>query len=489
MIRPIAVVILITFAIPGSALSQPDTLWSATYGGLSDDLGFCVEILADGFILAGHTLSSGAGNIDAWLIKADTDGNVQWYHTYGGRGDEYCHAVIATQEGGFLFTGSSNSGSAGDFDLWLVKTDGDGNILWERTFGGPQDDQGHRIAQTSDGGCIVAGETTSYGYGGRDFWIIKLNASNQIEWDQTYGGPLDEYVHAVEQTVDGGYFIAGPCQSFGAGSYDFWFVKLNAYGVVEWSRTYGGTAEDHLHAAHSLPGGGYAIAGCSWSFGAGGCDFRLIKIDPAGNEIWSTTYGGQQCDCCYDMRLDNDGGFIMCGWSQSFGAGNHDALIVKTDFRGRRLWSYTYGGIESDLSHCVRQTADNGYVIIGHTLSFGAGGKDAFLLRLDADSDIDGWGHGSPFGIRNSSSSPSLSIRNNPYKSPPVIAFMLPDADNLTLKVYDIAGREVATLVDGWRNAGAHSITFDGSGLSSGIYIYHLQTGAYQASGKMVLIK
>ncbi len=361
----------------------PDTLWTQAFGGADDDLSTHVQVTSDGgCIVAGYTLSYSAGDWEGLLVKTDIAGTEEWTSVIGGNRDDRIHSVRQTVNGEYVFTGFTLSFGAGDKDLWMGKTNSSGELLWQVALGGGYDDQGHLISLCDDGGYIITGETSSFGPGGRDFWLVKTDASGNVDWDRTFGGPLVDYCHGVEQTYDGGYILIGTTESYGAGEYDFWLIKTDAYGNEEWSRTYGGPQDDSAHGVHQTDDGGYILGGCSWSYTAGGCDFWLIKTDVTGNEQWSNHFGGYSNDCCYSVQETTDGGYVLAGWSYSFGAGECDYWVIKTDFSGDEIWNCTLGGSGLDHGQSIQQTGDGGFVVTGHSTSYGSGGRDAWLVKL-----------------------------------------------------------------------------------------------------------
>ena len=213
----------------------PPTEWTKTYGGASDDWAYALVQTSDGgYAVAGSTNSSGAGGYDFWLVKTDAGGNMQWNRNYGGTGVEIAYSVVQTSDGGYALAGITYSFTAGSWDFWLVKTDASGNMQWSKTYGGTGHDYAYSLVQTGDGGYAIAGYTNSFGAGGYDFWLVKTDASGNMQWSKTYGGPGVEIAYSVVQTSDGGYALAGYTNSFGAGSYDFWFVKVAgaSYSIV-----------------------------------------------------------------------------------------------------------------------------------------------------------------------------------------------------------------------------------------------------------------
>ncbi|MGA3192317.1 MAG: hypothetical protein ABSD73_07365 [Candidatus Bathyarchaeia archaeon] len=358
--------------------------WSQAYGGKGDNEFYSLAQTSDGgYALVGYTNSSGAGGYDFWLVKTNSSGTMLWNQTYGGSGDDGAFSVIQTNDTGFALAGTTTSYGAGETNAWLVKTDSSGNMLWSQTFGGRAQNAAYSLIQTVDGGYALAGSTDSYGAGGYDFWLVKTNSSGSMEWNQTYGGTGDEQAYSVIQTSDGGYVWAGSATSFGAGSLDFWLVKTDSLGNMLWNRTYGGSGDDEAECVIQT-GDGYAVAGYTNSTGAGGLDLWLVKTDLSGAQLWNKTYGGAGDEVANAIVQTSDGGYALAGWTGSYGAGNYDFWLVKTYSSGTMQWSKTYGGGGDDEAFSLVQTSDGGYALAGFTDSYGAGIYDGFLVKTDS---------------------------------------------------------------------------------------------------------
>jgi hypothetical protein len=209
-----------------------------------------------------------------------------------------------------------------------------------------------------------------------------------VTFAKTYGGTNNDEASSVQQTSDGGYIVAGYTQSFGAGSWDIFLIKTDANGDVQWAKTYGGTSSDFASSVQQTSDGGYIVAGTTWSFGVGDYDIFLIKTDANGNVQWAKAYGGTNEDRAFSVQQTSDGGYIVAGYTNSFGAGSHDIFLIKTDAYGNVEWAKTYGGTDGDYASSVQQTSDGGYIVAGGTYSFGAGWVDIFLIKTDANGDI-----------------------------------------------------------------------------------------------------
>ena len=265
---------------------------------------------------------------------------------------------------------------------------------WAKTYGGSEFDISGRnsIQQTTDGGYIVVGRTISFGAGDEDVLVLKLDENGIVEWQKTYGGPEKDRGRSIEQTSDGGYIVAGWTFSFGALDGDIFVIKLDENGIVEWQKTYGGPSFEESDIILQTPDGGYIVGEETFSFGAGGRDAWLFKLDENGNMEWQKTYDGSRFDEFSSIQLTPDGGYVFAGETQSFGVGSganvENMWVVKLDEDGNMEWQKTYGGPGQDEAETIQLTNDGGYIVAGHTESFGAGDKDIWILKLDSEGNL-----------------------------------------------------------------------------------------------------
>ncbi len=309
----------------------------------------------------------------------------EWRKTLGGTDVEGASAVQQTADGGFILAGYTKSYGAGSKDFWLVKTYSNGTAEWNRAFGGTDGEGARAVQQTADGGFILAGSTVSYGAGSTDVWLVKTDSDGTEEWNRTFGGTGYEVARSVQQTTDGGFILAGWIGSHGVGYDEAWLVKTDSNGTEEWNRTFRGTYYDRAHSVQQTTDGGFILAGWTESYGTGSADFWLVKTDSDGKEDWNKTFGGTNWDEAHSVQQTTDGGFILAGSVDSYGAGSTDAWLVKTDSNGTAEWTKTFGGTQGDSAFSVRQTTDGGFILAGGTTSYGAGMGDFWLIKLKGE--------------------------------------------------------------------------------------------------------
>jgi len=305
----------------------------------------------------------------------------------GGPESEEGNSLIQTSDGGYAIAGYTKSFGAGNYDVYVIKLDANGNLQWTKTIGGPESEEGNSLIQTPDGGYVIAGSTRSFGAGEADVYVVKLDAKGNLQWTKTIGGLNRDWSSSLIQTSDGGYAIAGHTESFGAGEADVYVVKLDAKGNLQWTKTIGGKYTDAGLSLIQTSDGGYAIAGHTESFGAGRGDVYVVKLDANGNFQWTKTIGELYSEEGYSLIQTSDGGYAIAGATKSFGAGGEDVYVVKLDANGNLQWSKTIGGKSDEKGYSLIQTSDGGYVIAGYTKSFGAGETDVYVIKLDKNGN------------------------------------------------------------------------------------------------------
>ncbi|MDH5374950.1 MAG: hypothetical protein OEZ21_09050 [Candidatus Bathyarchaeota archaeon] len=389
MIVSILVCLLTTIDIELVRCVEPPAIeWTRTYGGVNEDVPLSVIQTSDwGYALAGRTNSFGAGNFDFWLVKTNRTGHEQWNKTFGTVGTERAEGgVIQTIDSGYLLIG--HKGVEPNRDMWIVKTDSDGNMMWNKTYGGPRCDTGRGAVLTDDGGYALFGNTRSFGAGDYDFWLVKTNSTGGMEWNQTYGGGGVDLAASLVRTDDGGFALAGRTSSFGAGSQDFWLVKTNSTGGMEWNQTYGTTGYEAATACVQTSDGEYALTGQKGIYDT--AEFWLIKTNATGHEQWNETYGGPEegDDHALSMVQTSDEGYALAGLATSLGAGGRDFWLIKTDPSGNAMWNLTFGESNDDVATSVIQTYDGGYAVAGYIES--SPDRDFWLIKLAGPPPVGG---------------------------------------------------------------------------------------------------
>jgi hypothetical protein len=398
-----------------SLLNDSPVVWMKTFGGRGNDLCYSLDTTADGgCILVGETSSFGSGSSDVWLIKVDDLGQEEWNKTYGGHRSDYGIDGHQTSDHGFILVGGTASYGAGNDDTWLIKTDQMGTELWNRTFGGSDIDQGYVVKQVSDGGYIICGGTKSYGKGPNDYWVIRTDQNGHELWNITYGLKGYDWGYDIIETRDHGFVFTGGTDTSLSGTHilDIGLIKVNQNGVLQWAKMFNKPPAakrwDEGYGVIQTTDDGFIIAGIahtySWDENGTGAGW-IIKTDADGKKQWDTTYGGENNDCLCSIQETTDGGYILSGWTFSYGEGSADLWFMKTDAQGRDQWDMTLGGEAFDwaLFHTVRQTADQQYLVAGTTESMGAGGDDILLVKLEEPSiSIESLGnHGFSWRVKN----------------------------------------------------------------------------------------
>jgi predicted secreted protein len=355
--------------------------------------------LEDGFILAGYSCSNGQGG-DLWLARTDLQGEMLWNAIYGGSGEDIGYSIHQTDDLGFVAVGSTRSFGLGEERLWMLKVSSNGSKTWDRIFGGfvsSAGDGGLSVDQAKDGGYIATGYTRSFGAGGKDLWLIKTDSQGDEQWSKTFGGPKDDVGMSVLQAEDGGYIVTGRTASYGAGGDDIWLLKVNSAGMEQWNTTFGGNKDDVGFQVIELQDG-YALAGRTESASS---DNRaiLIKTDKGGRKQWERTYQG---NTALSLQRTEDGGFIIAVRIDSPNSGK-DALLLKTDSSGNLQWSMPLRGPKEEIGSAVVEIPD-GYAMAGITSSFGAGAEDGWLVKITPEL------LSSSYGAGETNSSPSSQV-------------------------------------------------------------------------------
>ncbi len=371
-------------------MGEPSTTWAAVYGGISSNganrvtisHANAVAIAPNGdIIIAGNTFGFGAGGSDFWVLRLSGNGDVIWQKTFGGSDDDYANAVAIAPNGDIIVAGDTSSFGNGGWDTLVIRLDGRGNVKWEKTYGGEDDEYTNAVAIAPNGDIITAGSTSSFGAGNADVWVMRLSPSGGVKWQMTCGGPKDDEAYGVALTPTGNIVVSGYTESFGAGDWDAWILRLNGNGSVIWQKTYGGKKSDEANAVAIAPNGDIIVAGDTSSFGAGGSDFWVLRLSGNGKPEWSRTYGGKKDDYANAVALTPNGDIIVAGGTYSFGAGGKDLWVLKLDSEGNVEWEKTYGEKHDDTANAVAIAPNSDILIAGGTYRI-TSGAEAWVIRL-----------------------------------------------------------------------------------------------------------
>jgi hypothetical protein len=485
-----AILITVAFMTSPSVFGQ-NQIWQNDYGGSYNELGYAGFQTSDGgYLILGSTYSYGAGEFDIYLIKTDAAGGTVWTRTYGGSLTEYGYDVQPTTDGGFILVGSTKSSGSGKKDIYLIKTDSLGAPSWSKTYGGAEDDEGWSVRATTDNGYIICGTTSSFGAGYGDLYLIKIDSIGDTLWTRAFGGTGGESGMAVREIPGSGYIAIGSTGTFGEGYSSMYVVRADTDGDSLWATTYGGSKSDMGNSVEITSDGGFVLIGSTASFGAGYTDAYLVKTDSIGNLEWQKEFGGTEDDRAYSVCLTRDGGYIIAGTTGSSGAGELDAFVVKTDFSGAAVWTKTYGDIKSDYGRMIFQNRSRDYILVGYTYSLSAGGADIYMAKIQGESTpvedpIDDL---LPTGFVLAQNYP------NPFNSATVIEYSLPRRAPVNLTIYNIVGQVVREWLLVPEPAGNYSLKWNGDDnrgkmVASGLYLYRLTAGDFIQTKKMILIK
>ncbi len=376
--------LLVLLLICGGAGADDSGSIGWTFGGPGADEGSCVWQTSDGgFIVTGTNASGDTGRPSLWLLKVEAGGKRQWSHMFP-LGEYYSgESLLVADDGGFTMVGVTLTAAPVNFDVRLLRTDQQGEQLWDRRFGGDGWDWSNFVSRSGDGGYIITGWTDSGGAAGGDLWLIKTDKGGGREWSRSYGGLDHEEGFCVQATIDGGFIATGITASYSIGEEDLWLIKTDGAGRLQWTRIFGGAGFEEGRYVEQTRDGGYIVAGSTSSRGAGETDVWLIKLAPDGEMSWSRVFGGPHRDWGHAVHQTSDDGYVIVGSTLSFGAGASDVWLIRTDAQGIKLWDRTYGGQDLDFGTAVQPTSDGGFVIAGKTYSFGAGGSDLWLIKTD----------------------------------------------------------------------------------------------------------
>ncbi len=394
-----------------------------TIGGTNHDYANCIIQTTDGgYAVAGYTFSFSSGFEDMYIMKLNSSGSLQWARSVGGAGNDIANSVIQTTDGGFAISGHTYPFGSIYPDICILKLDSSGSLLWSRTISRANYDIATSIIQTAEGGFVITGFTATGGVFTDEIYIVKLNAGGTYLWSKTYGGSGDEIAYSIIQTSDGGFAAAGYSNSYGPFNV-FNILKTDSIGILQWSRLIGETGTGSVaYSIIQTSDGGFALAGGFTPTGTGNYDMYIVKLSSSGSIQWTRTLGGTGDDNANSIIQTTDAGFVVAGYTNSFGAGNYDMYIVKLNSGGTLQWSRTVGGTGDDQTQSIIKTTDGGFAVAGYTTSFGAGANDFYIVKFDAGGNTCGnsTSPSSLTGISGTLSSPTPTVMTqNPTVTTP----------------------------------------------------------------------
>jgi len=455
---------------------QPDSLWEYHYGGTLDDQGFyAIEGEKGEYIVVGKTKSNSNGGYDAYILKLDAQGTIIWEKSYGGPNEEQIVSICPALYGGYVITGYVLS------DVWLLWISEDGDSLGSVTYGGPSSDQGLCIIPNIDQGYTVS---ATYGTGftmGDQVWLMKLDLAGDTVWTRKYGGQSQDYGEEVIQTSDGGYIIAGRSYTTAVPeASDAWAIKTNANGDTTWTRKYGGNDEDNFNCVAETDDG-YVFAGITRSFGPGIYAVYAVRTDDKGDTLWTRTYGGTGVNLCFDIDETDEGNFVLSGYTNSFGSSN-DTYLLEIDPAGNLIWEASYGHPEAnEIIYGCQATSDGGFIATGRTTYYSAYKEEVIVLKLGPP--------GSGTEDHLISRNPWLTVFPNPVTSSMTIRFENPGPAPTSLEIFNAMGQSVRKLIDDEMIMGQKEVKLDAGNFTPGIYYISLKDLKRCESQRIIVIR
>jgi hypothetical protein len=459
---------ILLFIITFNIQAQPPSKFYTRIGGNGYDVGYDVkQTLDNGYIITGSTSSMGVGNTDMYLLKLDSMGQIKFQNTFGNANNDIGKSVIQLIDSSYVIVGYTNSIGFGGYDIFLVKADKYGALVWQKTIGGTDWDFANSLQQTSDGGFIIAGSTYSYGYGNADGYVVKTDANGNITWSKTYGGANDDEFKSVIQTADGGYALCGYTKSYGDINGDAWVFKLLTNGDSVWSKIYGGVKEDFWNQIIEHPNSDLYVAGATASFGLGLLDAYGLRLNSIGVQILqqvigTSGYNEEFTDIVVSKRSSNVLGLIE---KEEFSGYGLQFKLIDFGLNLGYLNATDYGSILSDEMFKIIATKDKGYACVGYTDGYGAINSDVYFFK--SDSNLVG-----SINITSLKESPISNFDNEFFPNP--VSDILNIRSNTIInisqfKLFDLSGTELNMEEICWQFQN-NILQIDFRKLNNGIY-------------------
>ena len=475
------IVIFLTDLVFGQI--PPFLEWQRNYGDDSNEiLTGIMEIEAEGYIASGYVFNPAGSVSNFYLIRTDENGDTLWTRTFGD-GTSIGNSLEMTADGGYAIAGEWNAGPNLTADACLIKLNAAGDTIWSKTYGGSQDEYFFRMRNTSDNGFILCGGTASFGWGDYDMYIVKTDSVGDTLWTRTFGGVEYDAAYSMWELSSGGYVVCGGI-GYPTGESDMYVVKLNDEGNLCWLNFYDNDVFDLAIDIRETSDNGLIIAGITGTPEDNTWDYYFVRTDSVGNIIWQRVYGGPDFDAPLDVIETEDGGFVIGGSSITSAMSSMNLRLFRIDASGDSIWSLSTGSGGYDFCNSFIQCADGGYAAAGYSDSFTGTDYNGWLVKLTSEGTIVG-GRERHFPVSLS----IYSIYPNPFNQQTIITLQLRDSDFIRLKIYDIKGREVESLISGFRSSGDHEVLWEAEGFPSGVYFARLEGGRKVQTVKMVLVK
>jgi hypothetical protein len=362
-----------------------------SFGGDNAELGSSVQQTSDGgYILLGSTKSFGKGEFDFYLIKTNEYGEKLWSKTFGGGLDDFGESVRQTLDGGYILLGTTYSFAEGKIDMYLIKTDEKGNEMWSKAYGGPGRQRGYCVQRASDGGYILLGDTSKpFGEGGCDMFLVKTDSSGVEQWNNSFDGNVYDYGYSVQEAFDDGYMLLGYSEKLNRVGSNLFLIKANERGRKKWNMSLKGTSSYYGYSIDKTNDNGYILIGSTYLENIE--QVYLLKIDKNGKKLWSKMFVRNGRELGRSVQQTADGGYILLANTYSSGyssaSNSFDIYLIKTDDNGKKIWSKVFWESGDDEGYSVQQTSDGGYILVGYTKSFGDSNGDIYLIKTDAKGE------------------------------------------------------------------------------------------------------
>ncbi|MEI6852042.1 MAG: T9SS type A sorting domain-containing protein [Bacteroidota bacterium] len=410
------------------------------YGGNSSEANCSALQTNDGgYILAGYTTSFGEGGKDIYLIRTNQFGDTLWTKTQGGAGDDEVRSIIKTNDNCYIITGRTSSFGSLASNILLMKLDTNGTLIWQKAYGGIQEEEGSDVIQTNDGGFAITGTTMSWGQSFDATFLLKTNNNGDSLWAKIYEKYQNNWGWALLQLPDGGYVITGQTKP-SSNTDDIYLIRTNHNGDTLWTKTIGGALRDASSSIQKTNDNGFLIFGSTENYGAGNFDEYIVKTNSVGDIQWTKTYGGTNNDGAWKGIPTSDGGFATAGGTSSFGAGGTDVYLIKINSNGDTLWTRTFGSLGDESALSIKETNDGGFILAGNTNSF-TGGLDFYLIKTDANGHVAGMNDYQSMNNR-------ITIFPNPTTGKVNIQIPEQIGQTKTLEVFDCVGQLQLTKTD-----------------------------------------